>query len=216
MDKVEQVEAKVGVDAINNEQEQVEAIEQANDTNLDDTSYGKFKSADELLKAYNSLESEFTKRSQKLKEFENTTQQDKEIPPDEPMYMASDWQLKVAEFVRDNPQAREYSEEIASIIMQDDALAKDKRCLEVAYDRVLAGKFRPPQKLLEDREFVESYILRNDKIKESIISEYIDSLNKRQPPEVITKRGEISLTPPDRPKTIAEAGELATKMMNRR
>ena len=34
-------------------------------------SYGKFKDADALLKAYNSLEAEFTKRSQRLKELES-------------------------------------------------------------------------------------------------------------------------------------------------
>ena len=34
-------------------------------------SYGKFKDEHELLKAYQSLEKEFTKRNQKLKEYEN-------------------------------------------------------------------------------------------------------------------------------------------------
>ena len=33
-------------------------------------SYGKFKSSDELLNAYNALEAEFTRRSQRIKELE--------------------------------------------------------------------------------------------------------------------------------------------------
>ena len=46
------------------EQEQISSIPADGDKNTE-TSYGKFKSAEELLKAYNALESEFTKRSQK-------------------------------------------------------------------------------------------------------------------------------------------------------
>lgn len=48
--------------------------------------FGKFKSADALLQAYNSLQSEFTRRSQRLKELENdaarnTVQSDAEPAP---------------------------------------------------------------------------------------------------------------------------------------
>lgn len=48
--------------------------------------FGKFKSADALLQAYNSLQSEFTRRSQRLKELENdaarnTVQSDVEPAP---------------------------------------------------------------------------------------------------------------------------------------
>ena len=45
-------------------------------------SYGKFKDAESLLTAYNALESEFTKRCQKIKELESAlTAVDKEKPP---------------------------------------------------------------------------------------------------------------------------------------
>ena len=37
-------------------------------------SFGKFKSADALLNAYNSLEAEFTRRSQRLRELEGRLQ----------------------------------------------------------------------------------------------------------------------------------------------
>ncbi len=51
------------------------------------TSYGKFKSADALLSAYNSLQAEFTKRCQRIKELENTVNKantlTEEIKPNE-------------------------------------------------------------------------------------------------------------------------------------
>lgn len=46
-------------------------------------SYGKFKDADALLSAYNSLEAEFTKRCQRIKELESKALDDKVIAPDE-------------------------------------------------------------------------------------------------------------------------------------
>ena len=55
------------------EQEQISDIPASSDKNTEN-SYGKFKTADELLKAYNALESEFTKRSQKLKEYEKKSE----------------------------------------------------------------------------------------------------------------------------------------------
>ena len=43
--------------------------------------FGKFKSADALLNAYNSLEAEFTRRSQRLRELEGRVQGENDAPP---------------------------------------------------------------------------------------------------------------------------------------
>ena len=59
-------------------------------------SYGKFKDEQELLKAYQSLEKEFTKRNQKLKEYENLLG----ITKQEPLcYLSTLEKLKVTEEV---------------------------------------------------------------------------------------------------------------------
>ena len=42
--------------------------------------FGKFKSADALLNAYNSLEAEFTRRSQRLRELEGRMQGENKVP----------------------------------------------------------------------------------------------------------------------------------------
>ena len=42
--------------------------------------FGKFKSADALLNAYNSLEAEFTRRSQRLRELEGRVQDENKSP----------------------------------------------------------------------------------------------------------------------------------------
>ncbi len=55
-----------------------------NGANSTEASYGKFKDANALLQAYNSLESEFTKRCQRIKELETKlTAVDKDKSPTE-------------------------------------------------------------------------------------------------------------------------------------
>ena len=75
---------------IPNEQTQVDAqaVNTENQVNLgakeSSVSYGKFKDATALLNAYNSLEAEFTKRCQRVKELESALQSaEKEKTPTE-------------------------------------------------------------------------------------------------------------------------------------
>ena len=81
------------------EQEQISVIPTTCDKDTE-TSYGKFKSAEELLKAYNALESEFTKRSQKLKELEKAID-------------GKSFADKARDFARKYPIAESYAEEVA-------------------------------------------------------------------------------------------------------
>ena len=48
-----------------------------------EVSFGKFKDAKSLLNAYNALEAEFTRRSQRLRELEGRLQEDKAKAPEE-------------------------------------------------------------------------------------------------------------------------------------
>lgn len=57
-------------------------------------SYGKFKDADALFKAYNALHSEFTKRCQRIKELESATAVDKEQSPTEHPLTATEAEVK--------------------------------------------------------------------------------------------------------------------------
>lgn len=193
-----------------------EAKSPINNDKKEMTSYGKFKDSEALLSAYNSLEAEFTKRSQKLKELEIATEikTDKVTPViAEPLYQGKDWQIQVADFVSKYPMAQEFSEEIAKLIMTDDALARDKQCLTLALNRVLADKYRHPKDLIGDKDFIDNYVMSDSVIKDKIISDYLDNLSNHRPPELIHKKGEIPLVPPHRPKSIEEAGELATKLL---
>lgn len=63
----------------------------------------RFKTPDELLKAYECLEKEFTKRSQKLKALEKELS---EKAPSNVAYAQNDWQQKVDDFLNRVPKSR--------------------------------------------------------------------------------------------------------------
>ena len=66
------------------QQVQTAVAENDNGTIKEEVSLGKFKNVDALLSAYNSLEAEFTKRCQKIKELESAISSfDKEKSPTE-------------------------------------------------------------------------------------------------------------------------------------
>ncbi len=71
--------------------EQAKALEEAHPVETEEevgaktgqASFGKFKDADSLLKAYNSLTAEFTKRCQKIKELESKINENSVKPSEE-------------------------------------------------------------------------------------------------------------------------------------
>ncbi|MGI6701017.1 MAG: hypothetical protein ACOX3U_00895 [Christensenellales bacterium] len=196
--------------------EQVNSIDAETETqSAEETSLGKFRDSETLLKAYNALEAEFTRRSQKLKELESA--EDKaDAPLSEPLYNNPEWHNIVQEFVKKNPVAGKFREEIAEEILNDGELSKDKRCLDIALTRILARKYVHPEELISDGDFVDKFVMNNQSIRDRIISEYLEGLNQITPPELIRKKGDIPLSPPNKPKTLKEAGELAAKLFNRR
>lgn len=165
-----------------------------------ETSYGKFKTAEELLKAYNSLQSEFTKRSQKLKEYE---QQQK---------AAEQWEGKVAEFVAKYPLAERYADEMAQEIAKNENGAEENR-LESALINVLMAKVKTPEQMAADGDVIDK-VLNADANREKIIAEYLETVKSNPCPVTLQKGGAIPLASPIKPKNIREAGEIALKIIN--
>ena len=111
---------------------------------------GKFKDVNALLDAYNSLQSEFTKRCQRLKELEKMVETDKQSP--------------------------------------------------ISTEQV-------------SEESTEKVI--NQEEKNEILKDYLKSvLNSKQKAVLIDGTGVGVKTPSEKPKSIAEAGNLAKKFFN--
>lgn len=183
-------------------------------------SVGKFANSDELLKAYNHLEAEFTKKCQQLKEAERRSEPT--IAPSAaegsaPLYESEDWDEKVAEFLERYPIAEEYAKEIGAILSEDKALAGRQDCLEAALGRAVAKNYQRPESKLEDEAFLEKYVYHNDKIRDKVIEDYLAGLSPLVgAPRTLPHGGAAAIIPPTRARSIEEAGAMAEKLIRSR
>ncbi len=143
---------------------------------------------------------------------------DRDTPIDEnmPVYEQVGWKDKVQRFLRDYPIAKNFAEQIGREIANDKGLSLDASCLEKALAITLAKEYVAPDKLVEDEDFLQKYILCNESIKDRIIDGYFESLQQNLPPRSISSRGQMTITPPSKPKSIAEAGSVIRAMLNNR
>jgi len=188
--------------------------------NENTVSVGKFANSTELLKAYNNLQSEFTKKCQQLKELEGRSEAP--APKTEggesaPLYEKEDWDEKVTAFLEENPIAKEYAPEISRIIKEDADLAKDNRCLDIALGKAVAKSYRSPESIIEDGDFLQKYVYSNGKIRDKVIEDYLAELSPLSgAPKTIPHGGSAAIIPPSRARSIEEAGAMAEKMINAR
>lgn len=204
----------------------------------------KFATADELEKAYDSLQREFTKKcqvnsrlSRELEELRNAKEttygepptarpegREKETPTalngakaTTPVYESPDWESRVGEFMKKYPQAARYTQSIAKTLAQDQSLAMREDCLERAYFDVLVKADRTPEEVIADDDFLEKYVFDNPRVKDRIIEKYLLENMDAEVPRTIAGSGRTHVTPPSRPKSIREAGGIVKNMLaNRR
>ncbi len=163
--------------------------------------FGRFKTSEELVKAYESLEKEFTKRSQRLKELEKTQAS-----------APIDWEKAVDNLIEKYPLSQEYLDDIGKEFSHDQDLINKDNCLELAYLNVLSKAHRTEKDYSGDTEFLLKSARDNQSVRDAIIEEYVCSLN---PPtiRVAGRGGEIPIAQPQRPKTVEDAGNIALKIL---
>ena len=163
---------------------------------------GKFKNPTELLRAYGELEKEFTRRSQRLKELEGGRQG--ELSEEE-------WKAAVDKFFKEVPSAKAFAKDIANEIIRNPSLREDANCLNIALTRVLSDKFRTPEQLMQDGQFLNDYVFSNERVRDAIIADYLDGVRNGEPPCTLRGGGTQCITPALKPKTVEEAGRLFLK-----
>ena len=154
---------------------------------------GKFKNATKLLDAYNELQSEFTRKCQKLSEVEKKLQ---DVQSDSSSRVNQNdaqnefaWKDKINEFLQSHSKASNLMEEIANEMAENGASKDGIADLEKAYVNVIEKKYIPENELAENEEFLNKYIYSNDQIKNKIISEYVSTLQNNKSPITITSDG---------------------------
>lgn len=171
--------------------------------------YGKFKDAETLLNAYNNLQSDYTKKCQALSQLQKECE-DKGLD-NSPEQLSKGWEEKVKVFFEANNKAKKHEKDLAKIIIQDKEIASSDNPLEKAWNKFLNDNFVDKEELALDEDFLQKYIYSNNQIKNKIMGEYFSSLSFSDAPTLISaQRGSKTfLSPPNKPKTIKEAGKLA-------
>lgn len=196
MDKVASATDSVGIDNL------------SFDSSEGSLNLGKFKSVEELIKAYNNLQSEFTKKCQYLNEI--LKEKSDNVENNTPEKVEFDWQNSVDSFLEKYPQAKEFSKEIADVITSDKDLMSHQNSLEIAYSKVLENDNTRLKKLLKDERFIEKNISEN--VKQSILKEYLNQVNNYSPFLMNSKGGNNITASYKKPISVFEAGEMAKKI----
>lgn len=167
--------------------------------------YGKFNDAKSLLEAYNNLQSEFTRKSQKLAEFQKKIEENA---------VFENYQT-VDDFIRDTTDSDKYKKEITEIITQDKEVSSLPNKYQVAY-KIAKEAERKSAENLSSQEYLDKHILNNAQIKQQIISNYLSGLNDiSSTPKILDGNSANIYFSPNlsKPKSIQEAGEIFSKML---
>ena len=191
-------------------------------TSQEGSRFGKFSSPEDLYKAYNNLQSEFTRKCQKLSELQKNIDEkgEKETSKDEtydlsPAYEQENWRSKVAVFLTENDRAKCFSREISDEILKDPELRSNPKMLDIAWARVLAKNYKSPEQIVGDSSFIENYVLSNEDIRKQIINSYINEIANNKSPAIIgsgIKGGMSLLTKGSKPSNLNDAKVLAQKL----
>lgn len=177
----------------------------------DSLALGKFSSVQDLLNAYNSLESEFTRRSQKLKELvrENESLKKTEQPKKDSDSLSQS-KGKIA-FVEKYPEAKEILPSLYDTAVSSGDEAEG--FLERAYVKYLKDKLNSQKEYYLSNEYILETAKNSKALKDGIIREYLGDVSVSKPKVgQYLGNGDGIYAPPSKPKTMQEANNLALKI----
>ena len=183
------------------------AVNEDMDKNTSDN-LGKFKSASALLEAYNNLQSEFTKKCQRLSELEKD-----KIAVEVKQITSEDVDQTLEQFLLKNTEAKDYAEEIREkLLSQSSASLADA---ENAWNSIVINHIKTSYGKVEDK-IVDKYVLSDENVRNKIIQDYLNSLQTNISPVVISsnKGQRVSDFNSDAPETLSQAKALMEKMFS--
>jgi len=181
-----------------------ENVDEINSNDGSQKNLGKFKDVESLLKAYNSLQSEFTKKSQRLSELEG------EIKP---LAKLDKINASVEEVINKYSVCKPFKEKLKENLQEVDSDDYSKLAEENLL-KLLVENFKSPDEMVRDEHFLSNYIFNNNSIKEAIVGEYLSKLKSAPNVKVATSfNSSIPATPPNVVKTISEAGNIAKSII---
>ena len=209
-------EIKENVGAIETGAEQ--AGDASSQKELGSAALGKFKSVDALLQAYGALQSEFTRRSQRLKELEREAENRKrEVAASEKESGAENEAEKLRKRAEERREQGKKFNEFVSDLEAPRGAADDLRPVvsESSPEQVRETETNPPVaenrgdfRLSSDALYEE--VSRDEGVRLKIIGEYLSSIGKAGAPLMKGGTGAFA-APPTKARSVDEAGSMALR-----
>ncbi|MBO4323654.1 MAG: hypothetical protein J5836_03230 [Clostridia bacterium] len=176
--------------------------------------YGKFKDLNALLRAYDSLESEFTRRSQRLKELEREAEErtiaggNALAPDSSPGGTENAYETLIKRF----PRAATFSKEFTAV-SEDESQTETN--MERTYIKILENEILKHENKLKDRDFLLGAVREDPTISEEVVNSYLKKLISSKP-KAVFGGGKAMIAPPRRPNDLSEASAMAENYFNNR
>ena len=185
--------------------EQLETEPENISENSDSSILGRFKDAKTLLEAYNNLQAEFTRKSQRLADIQKNLNEN----------ALSSNNDSLENILNGSTDSDKYKKEIEEILNNDTDISNLPNRNQVAF-KIIKETERRIAETLNNQEYMDKYIETNQSIKDRIITNYLSTLNDAQhAPKVISgNASNIYFSPSiSAPKTLKEAGDIFSKML---
>lgn len=167
---------------------------------------GKFKSVEDLYQAYNNLQSEFTKKCQKLSELEKDKMQ--ESAPQR------DFDAEFKAFLLENPEAYSFAEEVKSKALQNEQTKAEEKPFDKVWKEMIIEKISAPNRAQEP--VVQALVLGDDELKNLVIENYMKQLQNRKNPIIMSSNSGERVTKPVTPKpdSFEKAKEVVLSLLS--
>lgn len=167
---------------------------------------GKFKSVDDLFEAYNNLQAEFTRKSQRLSELKK----DKMSESSQDNVIENKFQT----FLSKNQEAVVYADEIKSRAMQSESLKNDDACFDIVWAEMLYEKLSSPNKAKEP--IVQNLVLKDEELKNLVIENYMKQLQEQKTPVIMSSNsGErVTKTVAPKPDSFEQAKKIVLDLLS--
>lgn len=183
----------------------MENLEQPN-VEIGSNDFGKFKDAESLLKAYNNLQAEFTKKSQRLSVLESES-----VKTQNELTKRAENDKKIEEFVSKFDIAKPFKSALKESLDSHAEVDLKEETL-----RMITNTYKTAEDYSHDDEFLNNYIFSNQEIKDKIVKDYLSKITQNSPIKMDGGSSSISLSPPKVPQTIQEAGKLAKSIIKQK
>ncbi len=194
----------------------VQPAEADNISGTEDTaiSFGRFKDVKGLLDAYNSLQSEFTRRCQRVKELERELGKFNNLENPEMDSKKISVREEREGFILKFPEAQAQIQSLYDLAEKNSDESYGR--LERAYILKLKRDLENQRNYYLSNEYLNSALNQLDDFKEEIIRGYLDKIYGSNPKiPLISGDGKAHITPPSNPKNLTEAGNLAKQIFDK-